>query len=186
MQGPAGEKGERGNDGLPGAPGSRGEKGEKGDRGVDGRDADPELVRAEVQKALEALPKPKDGRDGRDGLPGQQGEPGQRGADGINGKDGRDGVDGKDGFSLDDFDVQLVGRTFQFTFASGDRRIERSIKVPFPVDQGVYKSGAEYEEGDVVTYGGSLWIAKADTVDSPPSDNWRLAVRRGKDGKDAP
>jgi hypothetical protein len=89
-RGERGEKGDRGERGEPGLPGERGErgesiKGERGDRGepgkdaspVDlkaiafaiqsnvrnGKDADPEVIRAEVAKAVAAIPVPKDGKD---------------------------------------------------------------------------------------------------------------------------
>lgn len=43
-----------------------------------------------------------------------------------------------------------------------------------------------YKRGDVVTHGGSLFLALADTVEKPAfSDSWKLIVKAGKDGKDA-
>lgn len=52
---------------------------------------------------------------------------------------------------------------------------------------GVYKQGMAYSAGATVTWGGSLWIAK-DTTTETPGDGataWQLAVKRGRDGKDA-
>jgi len=174
--GEKGDTGANGRDGTDGRDGAPGPKGEKGDAGINGKDADPELVRAEVVKVFAEMPKPQDGRDGRDGPAGAQGAPGQR---------GMDGTPGRDGLSFDDFNIELDGRTFRFTLSNGDRTVTKEIKVPFPVDRGVFKSGQAYESGDVVTYGGSMWTALKDTSTSPPSDDWRLTVRRGKDGKDA-
>ena len=54
------------------------------------------------------------------------------------------------------------------------------------LDRDVHRPGAAYEKGDAVTHGGSYWIAKRDTSETPgKSDDWRLAVKRGRDGKDA-
>ena len=91
----------------------RGEKGEPGVDGKDGKDAavDPLVVRAEVERAVAAIPKPENGRDGRDGKDVQldvvkalvDGAVADRVAalpvakDGAPGKDGQPGRDGKDG-----------------------------------------------------------------------------------------
>jgi collagen type III alpha len=55
------------------------------------------------------------------------------------------------------------------------------------IDRGVYKAGETYEPGDAVTWGGSLWIAQKQTDAKPdtPESGFRLAVKRGRDGKDA-
>lgn len=57
-------------------------------------------------------------------------------------------------------------------------------KTATPIDRGVYGSAKAYDAGDVVTYGGSAFIAQRDTKTAPGGDDWRLAVKRGKDGKD--
>lgn len=100
----------------------------------------------------------------------------------------QDGKDGRDGMSVEDLDVKLEGRILTITLGnSADPATfkQRWVKVPFPLDKGVYRSGTEYEKGDVVTYGGSQWIALKDTQGKPPSDDWRCQVQRGRDGKDA-
>jgi collagen type III alpha len=45
-----------------------------------------------------------------------------------------------------------------------------------------------YTVGDGVTRGGSLWIAEAETSEVPGegSTKWRLAVKKGQDGKAGP
>jgi hypothetical protein len=170
-------------DGAPGKDGRDGIDGKDGAPGAHGKDAQPVDEDAIVAKVAARIPAPKDGRDGRDGAPGIDG---QRGADGLNGKDGAAGKDGRDGFSVEDFDVTLDGRVFTFALRCGERVVEKQIKVSFPVDRGTYRSGAAYEKGDVVTFGGSQWIALKDTTARPPHDDWRLQVKRGADGKDAP
>jgi hypothetical protein len=43
-----------------------------------------------------------------------------------------------------------------------------------------------YRKGDGVTWGGSFWIAQKDAPEGRPglSDDWRLAVKKGRDGRD--
>jgi hypothetical protein len=121
--------------------------------------------------ALEAR-EPRDGRDGRDAT----------GIDGINGKDGRDGL------GFDDLDVVYDGeRTLTVRFMQGERMREFPCLLPIVLDRGVYKDGRDYERGDAVTWAGSLWIAQEPTGEKPDGGGgWRLAVKRGRDGKDAP
>lgn len=64
------------------------------------------------------------------------------------------------------------------------KRIEETVKIPVVLDRGVWKEG-NYERGDAVTSAGSMWIAQCDTKESPGiSADWRLSVKRGRDGKD--
>lgn len=95
--------------------------------------------------------------------------------------------DGVDGFSLEDFsaDVSEDGKTVTLKFERGN--LKKSIELIFPVV--VYKeiwTEREYEKGDAVTYGGSLWIARKETNGKPGiSSDWKLSVKRGRDGKQA-
>jgi integrin beta 3 len=51
--------------------------------------------------------------------------------------------------------------------------------------RGIFKEGSEYEQGDMVTWGGSTWVAQSDTKAKPgDGEEWRLAVKKGRDGKD--
>jgi Collagen triple helix repeat (20 copies) len=162
-KGEAGEKGEPGPQGEPGPAGAEGPQGDIGARGSDG-DRGPQ-----GEKGI-------DGRDGRDGVPGLKGE------------DGRNGVDGRDGFSLEDLQVATpdFGRTIVFSFLrEGQDPIIRTIRTALVLDRGVYKDGHIYEPGDGVTWGGSFFIAQAETVTKPETDrSWRLAVKRGRNGAD--
>ncbi len=48
----------------------------------------------------------------------------------------------------------------------------------------VHELNRQYEMGDVVTQDGSMWVAMKDTTGAPgKSPDWRLAVKRGQDGK---
>ena len=56
-----------------------------------------------------------------------------------------------------------------------------------PVYCGVYQAGGRYEPGDLVTWQGSSWHCNAATGERPGSGAaWTLAVKCGRDGKDAP
>lgn len=95
-------------------------------------------------------------------------------------------ADGVDGFGFDDLTVEQSGeRSFVLRFTQGDRAKEFSFDVPVVIDRGVYKDGATYAAGDGVTWAGSYWIAQKETASKPDSgDGFRLAVKRGRDGKD--
>jgi hypothetical protein len=123
---------------------------------------------------------------GRDGLPGAPGRPGTPGEDGI---DGKDGIHGRDGVSIDGIRIEHVGGRKQKLIASKSDGSEQ--EVPFVMegmllDCGIHKTGDAYQLGDVVTRGGSYWVAKVATRGTPgESPDWRLVVKRGRDGKDS-
>ncbi|MEC9246286.1 MAG: hypothetical protein VYB05_16095 [Pseudomonadota bacterium] len=194
-RGEKGEPGDRGPEGPPGkdgAPGAVGEKGDKGDPGDPGPAGDPG----------------KDGANGKDGADGvglagavidrsgnliltlTDGSTRELGIvvgrDGQKGEPGQDGKDGADGLGFDDLEVVHDGlRTFTFRFAKGEQVKEFPFTLPVVLDCGVFKSGETYTAGDGVTWGGSFWIAQKDTTDKPgEGDGWRLAVKKGRDGKD--
>lgn len=100
--------------------------------------------------------------------------------------DGRDGKDGADGLGFDDLSVDYDGgRGFVFKFKRGDVVKAFPFFLPVVIDAGYWKEGMQAKAGDGVTCGGSYWIAKRDTGSKPGvSDDWRLAVKKGRDGKD--
>lgn len=172
------EKGDPGKDGEPGRDGA---DGKDGIPGLDGKSVNSDeiallvdaaiskgLLETErrgmdmIQRAIEAIPKP------------------EKGADGTNGKDGLDA------FGFDDIAVEHDGsRGFSVKFIQGDRVKSFDFVVPVVLDAGFYQEGKSYEAGDGVTFGGSFWIAKEVTTEKPgaTSESWRLAVKKGRDGK---
>ena len=60
------------------------------------------------------------------------------------------------------------------------------MSMPTMVYKEVWKEGETYQKGHVVTWGGSMWhCQKSDTTSKPAtSDEWKLCVKRGTDGKD--
>lgn len=90
---------------------------------------------------------------------------------------------------VDSIDVsQNAQREFCINLSLSDgAMVEKTFSVPVLIYRGVFKSGKEYQEGDTVTWGGSLWHCDASTVDKPGelgSKGWTLATKRGRDGKD--
>lgn len=205
-----GEKGDAGANGDPGAQGERGEPGPQGERGVAGEKGDPgkdgaslDDIRELVTEAVKAIPTPKDGESVTvdqvmDALaPAVEAKMAswaldfERRAQGVMERaiermpKPKDGVDGRDGLGFDDMQVGYDGeRTLTMTYAQGDKEKTFSFEMPLLLDRGVFKEGSDYARGDVVTWGGSMWIAQAETKGKPGEDGWRLAVKKGRDGKD--
>lgn len=101
-------------------------------------------------------------------------------------------VVGKDGdagatFTLDDFIIDHTDeRVIELKFRRGDVMHSFELEFPFPIYRGVWVEG-RYSKGDLVTWGGSMWHAEKDTEAKPDGGegDWKLAVKRGRDGKDA-
>lgn len=89
---------------------------------------------------------------------------------------------------IDSLDVDFDGeRTFSVkTTLSDGTVIDKTFKTPTIIEKGVYKENHEYEMHDGVTYAGSYWLAKTDKPAGRPgaSDDWRLCVKAGRNGKD--
>lgn len=187
---------------------------EKGEPGAPAEPIHPDTVRVmvaeEVSKAVSAIPQPQAGEPGRDALqleilPAIDSAKGYargtwakhdggivrayRNTDPIVGELDRAGwevvVDGVKSTAIERTDV----RAFRFVIerTSGAKS---ALDCAFPVliDRGRHSEEKEYETGDVVDWSGSMWIAQAPSKGVEPragADEWRLAVRRGRDGKDA-
>lgn len=166
------------------------------EKGEPGRDVDMDevatLIERAVGTAVGALPKPKDGEPGKDGVGLADAMKDAEGnlvlimTDGhtkslgkVDGEPGRDGVDGITPTFLD---AEFVGRSLQLTFDGGKTC---GFRMATPEYCGVFKEGHPYEVGDMVTWAGSLWHCNKDTISKPDSEDWTLAVKRGRDGKSA-
>lgn len=169
-----------------------------------------ESAAQQLDAAIKALPVPKDGEPGKDGtsvtLDDVSGvlevavskwalEFERRAQDTIQKaidkipapKDGTNGKDGRDGLGFDDLEVEYDGeRTITLKMQKGDVIKEANITLPVVLDRQIFKEGKSYQAGDGVTWGGSYWIAQKDTSAKPDTEDsgWRLAVKRGRDGKD--
>jgi hypothetical protein len=126
--------------------------------GAPGRDADMALLQKQITDEIALIPKPKDGQDG---------------------------APGKDGLGIEDSELIVdEQKGYVFRWSNADRVKEQPVALPF--DRGTYRAGMFCRKGSLVTAQGSLWIALRDTSDRPGegSKSWRLAVKRGRDGRD--
>ena len=91
--------------------------------------------------------------------------------------------DGTDGVGFDDMDLVETDEGIVLRFTKGD--VVKDFRLPVVIDRGVWKEGA-YRKGDGCTWGGSFWICQEDGATDKPDagKSWRLAVKRGRDGKD--
>jgi hypothetical protein len=166
-----------------------------------------------LQKAIEALPVPKDGQDGKDGVSAEEVEKmvEARLTDRIESLHARweldferrahdafqraidrmpapkDGKDGRDAFQVEDFELSLGEdrRTVSVAFKRGEESVTKTLTLPTVIYRNVYKDGESYEPGDLVTWGGSLWHCNEPTTDKPElTKAWTLAAKRGRDGRD--
>jgi Collagen triple helix repeat (20 copies) len=195
--GPAGDRGAEGPQGQQGLPGPQGELGSVGPEGPVGPPGSPG---AAGEQGPQGLPGPagergQQGPAGERGPPGVQGQPGDRGEKGEPGRDGRDAADLAllrsyiveqvateiaDVFAKGSMTSPDFGRTLNAAFGGKDHEIKTGI----PLDAGVWTERA-YVAGDIVSHGGSMFVAQTATTAKPgKSDDWRLSVKRGADGRD--
>jgi hypothetical protein len=210
-----GEKGEAGEKGEPGPAGKDAEPIDVRTvvRELIESDELLSLVELRVKEEVSRLPPPKDGKDG---APGEKGEPGTQGPKGDPGQDGagirdllidrdgalvatftdgrtkslgvvvgRDGAPGRDGKDGADFTEARFDYDGERTLKAIGKGGEVVYRLPIPIDRGYWKKGA-YEKSDVVTEGGTAYIALRETSEkpSPQSADWRILARKGRDGTD--
>jgi len=169
---------------IPGPPGEKGDKGEDGQPGKDG---------ANITEALID-------RDGCLVLTLSDGS--TRNVGRIVGRDGTDvdmagvksmlaemvaaiprPIDGKDGFGFEDMSLDVRDDGAYLKFQRGDD--VKEFRIPTVIDRGVWRESKTYMPGDGVTWAGSFWICQEDTTEKPDGGKgWRLAVKKGRDGKD--
>jgi hypothetical protein len=161
-----------------GEKGDPGERGERGETGIGVKDA---LI---DRSGVLVLTLSDGTRRDLGVIVGKDGSDGQNGADGAPGEPGKDG---RDGFKLEDFSVECGtdGRSYVLKFETAEARHDYELTFPVPVYCGVFKAGEEYQPGDLVTWGGCLWHCDKATTGKPDSEDWTLAVKKGRDGKDA-
>ncbi|NIG13014.1 phage portal protein [Pantoea sp. Al-1710] len=152
-----------------------------------------------------SLPEPGKGEDGKDGKDGLQIEviPAidtnkryPRGTYAIhNGGLWRayQNTSGLSGFEcvvngLNDIDIDVSDDrhfTVRMTKSNGETE-ERAFDIPVMIYRDVFKPEKTYYPGDCVTFAGSIWHCYEETSDRPNdvgSKGWRLAVKRGRDGR---
>lgn len=187
IDGKDGYIGKDGRDGIDGVNGKDGRDGTDGKDGADGKEGPIGLTGLTGQDGKDGQDG-IDGLDGKDGIDGRDGAAGRDGRDGAPGLNGKDGAPGRDGLGFDDLVPYEDEKTFGFDFFKEGQPPKqfRYAKTTFAdVWQGVWKAGA-YDRGQVVTWGGSTFVAMKDTETKPetPNSDWVLCVKRGRDGKD--
>jgi hypothetical protein len=112
-------------------------------------------------------------------IPGPVGAPGAPGAPGVDGLGVEDLVATQD--PADDRIVTLAYKRGEVL------REFATLRLSTPRYCGVFEAGRTYARGDQVTWGGSQWHCNADTSTRPGagSKDWTLAVKCGRDGRDA-
>jgi hypothetical protein len=205
-KGGAGEKGDPGmpgkdgRDGVDGKDGAPGEKGDDGAPGVDGKDG---AAGRDGVDGKDGMPG-KDGQDGKsimldDVLVAMEAKDEARFAKWALSVERRvyDAAekaisnmpkpkDGKDGLTFENFRLEDGGRVQVLVDARGSE-VNRQ-KTQAMIYRGVFDADVTYEIGDGVTFGGSLWIAvKDEGIRGNPGtvDAWKLAVKKGRDGRGA-
>lgn len=96
--------------------------------------------------------------------------------------------DGEDGLGFDDIEFEYDGkRTWTIAVQRGERRKAQSFKVPAMLYQKIFSETALYDQGDVVTWAGSAWVALKDAPQGTPgrSHDWQLLVKKGRDGSNS-
>jgi hypothetical protein len=157
--------------GEPGLKGDRGENGSRGESGADGKDGIG-LSDALIDRDGALVLTMTDGRAKKLGV--------------VVGRDGADGKNGRDGIDFDKcvghFDAE---RGYVLTFSAGDTSAEHVL--PYMRHGGFWSDGKGAKAGESWTHDGALWIAKRETGAKPcleNRDDWILAARKGRDGKD--
>ncbi|WWO60440.1 hypothetical protein [Stenotrophomonas phage SOVA965] len=208
----AGEKGADGRDGVDGSNGADGQNGLDGKDGADGKDGENGRDGADGKDGIDGKDG-RDGIDGKDGLNGEKGLDGKDGKDGEDGvglagavidRDGElivtttkgaaiklgpvVGRDGEHGLGFDDMSAEADGEgRVTLKFMRGQQVKEFPLSFEIPVYRGYWREGRKCEAGHMLTHEGSVWIAKRANCSKPCLENkedWQLAVRKGRDGRD--
>jgi len=159
-----------------------------------------------LKAEIDAIPAPQQGPPGEKGDKGDPGEPGgpgpaglqgERGSDGAPGPAGGEGQPGPEGRHLIGVADSGDGRALiqmsddanygPFTVASGPQGSPGSPGDPGPNFnmRGDWDGGASYNRGDVVAYGGNIYVSFEDYISGTPPDQdgrWKLLSITGPAG----
>lgn len=99
---------------------------------------------------------------------------------------GKDGDNGDPGLGFDDLEIVQEGRQVSLVFTRGDETRKFGLLLNVPEYKQIWQPDVVYSKGDFVTLGGSLWHANKETAEKPgTSDDWTLAVKKGRDGRNS-
>lgn len=146
------------------------------------------LIRSEIEKAVAAIPAPKDGlgvagamidRDGALQITLTNGEVKSLGV--VVGKDGSDGV------SLDAFEMEYLPESHEIAIKAAVGTRVRELRYPAGGIRpaGYWREGTKAQPGEAWVHDGSTWFAKTATASKPESrsEDWIIAARKGRDGE---
>lgn len=187
-EGAAGEPGPAGPAGPQGSPGERGEAGEKGEagpagpQGLQGPPGEPgrDALQLEILPAIDpekSYPRGTYARHAGGLWRAFEATAAMRGWECL--VEGIAAVE----ISWDEGDPRSL--TLGIATSSG-QLVQKRVHIPAMVYREVWREGP-HKQGDVVTWAGSAWHCQQDTNDKPgTSPAWKLMVKSGRDGKDAP
>jgi hypothetical protein len=146
------------------------------------------MLRKEVEKAVAALPAPKDGlglagamidRDGALQITMTNGE--------VKALGKVVGEDGHDGLSLDAFELEYLPESHEIQLKATAAGRTKELRYPAGGIRpaGYWREGTKAEAGEAWVHDGSLWIARKSTPTKPAtgSEDWIIAARKGRDGE---
>ena len=175
-----GKDGRDGKDGINGKDGDRGLDGRDGGAGRDGRDG----VDGRDAAHLDVLPEIDFARGSARGTFASHAGGLWRAHANTEGERGWSCI--VDGIASISFDSSTARHCAMLVTRSSGALETFDFAAPVPMYRGVFVAGNDYEPGDMVTWGGSLWHCNAPTRDKPDAGGgaWTLAVKRGNHGKD--
>ncbi len=146
------------------------------------------LIRSEIERAVAAIPAPKDGlgvagamidRDGALQITLTNGEVKSLGL--VVGKNGDDGL------SLDGFELEYLSESHEISVKATAAGRVKELRYPAGGIRpgGYWREGTKAQPNEAWVHDGSLWIAKTATAAKPESrsEDWIIAARKGRDGE---
>jgi len=198
---------------VDGKDGSDGSDGKDGIDGKDGESVTIDQIQPLLDEAVKNIEAPVDGKDGKDGVDGKDGEHGKdalcieilpavdmekdypRGTYAMHNGGlirSHQQTHGENGWEtvwngIADINVSMSHSrevTITHTMTNGIIK-DQSFAIPTMVYRGIFKEGDSYTQGDVVTFGGSLWHSDMATDAKPGTKDsgWTLAAKKGRDGR---
>lgn len=82
-------------------------------------------------------------------------------------------------------DMEAVGRVLKQVIDPMKARLDALEAKPSMQHRGVWRADTQYQQGDVVSHGGSGWISKALNKAQKPGETrlWTLFVKKGRDAR---
>lgn len=85
-----------------------------------------------------------------------------------------------------DFEMSVEGNQLKTVVTLTDgSECDTVVDLPMMAYMGVFDAQKQYQKGELVTHGGSMWHCKQATSDKPDAGTgaWQLCVKKGRDAK---